>query len=71
MQNPPQSGELTRDAELVEQNRRAARLRAAEDRRHYSPEQLQEIETLYQVANTKGKRDCGSEGEPQAIAREI
>jgi TolA-binding protein len=31
-------------------------LRAAEDRRHYSTEQLQEIETLYQVANTKGKR---------------
>jgi beta-lactamase regulating signal transducer with metallopeptidase domain/TolA-binding protein len=47
---------LVRNEALVEQNRRAARLRAAEDRRNYSPEQLQEIETLYQVANTKGKR---------------
>jgi beta-lactamase regulating signal transducer with metallopeptidase domain len=51
---PPEP--LVRDDALVEQNRRTARLRATEDRRHYSPEQLQEIETLYQVANTKGKR---------------
>ena len=44
------------DARRVEKNRQAARLRAADDRQHYSAEQLQEIETLYQVANTKGKR---------------
>jgi len=56
VQNTQPSAVVAPDAGLVEQNRRAARLRAAEDRRNYSPEQLQEIETLYQVANTKGKR---------------
>jgi len=56
VQNTQQSASVAPDAALVEQNRRAARLRAAEDRRNYSPEQLQEIESLYQVANTKGKR---------------
>jgi biopolymer transport protein ExbD len=48
--------EEQRVIQMLEKNRQAARLRAAQDRQHYSPEQLQEIETLYQVANTKGKR---------------
>ena len=48
--------DAARVAQLVEKNRQAAKLRAADDRQHYSAEQLQEIETLYQVANTKGKR---------------
>ena len=42
--------------QLRAENRQNARKRAAEDRRHYQPEELREIETLYQVANTKGKR---------------
>ena len=41
---------------LLEKNRLAARRRAAEDRKRYSAPELQEIETLYQVANSKGKR---------------
>ena len=48
--------DAARVAQLVEKNRQAAKLRANEDRQSYSAEQLQEIETLYQVANTKGKR---------------
>ncbi|MDB6174042.1 MAG: hypothetical protein JWL59_3353 [Chthoniobacteraceae bacterium] len=43
-------------AEMVAKNRQAARRRAEADRQRYNPEQLKEIETLYQVANTKGKR---------------
>lgn len=43
-------------ADLVEKNRRAARMRAAQDVQYYSGDQLSEIEALYQVANTKGKR---------------
>jgi parallel beta-helix repeat protein len=43
-------------AELVQKNRQAARTRAAQDTQYYNREQLAEIETLYQVANTKGKR---------------
>jgi beta-lactamase regulating signal transducer with metallopeptidase domain len=43
-------------AQLVEKNRRAARIRADQDNQYYSREQLREIETLYQVANTRGKR---------------
>ena len=38
------------------ENRQAARVRANEDKQRYTFEQLGEIETLYQVANTKGKR---------------
>ena len=45
-----------RVATLLEKNQQAARKRGAEDRQRYSEEQLKEIETLYQVANTKGKR---------------
>jgi hypothetical protein len=44
------------NAQLIEQNRMAARTRANKDRETYTIEQLREIETLYQVANTKGKR---------------
>lgn len=58
----PETTAEARVAGLVQTNRQAARLRAADDRRNYTPEQLQEIETLYQVANTKGKRS------PEAIA---
>jgi beta-lactamase regulating signal transducer with metallopeptidase domain/nitrous oxidase accessory protein NosD len=43
--------EPARSEKLVEQNRLAARARGAEDRRHYNPEELSEIESLYQVAN--------------------
>ena len=49
-------------AALVEKNRQAARARAEEDRKRYTWEELQEIEKLYQVANTKGKRS------PEAVA---
>jgi biopolymer transport protein ExbD len=58
---PPKSNEEKKkeeDARRVEKNRQAARLRAAEDKQRYTFEQLGEIETLYQVANTKGKRDA-------------
>jgi parallel beta-helix repeat protein len=44
------------NAELVEKNRQAARVRANKDRETYPVDQLREIETLYQVANAKGKR---------------
>ncbi len=56
---PANTGEDKRKedaARLVEKNRQAARVRAAEDKQRYTFEQLGEIETLYQVANTKGKR---------------
>ncbi|MES2571005.1 MAG: M56 family metallopeptidase [Verrucomicrobiota bacterium] len=43
-------------AALLARHRQAARQRADEDRKRYSIEQLREIETLYQVANSKGKR---------------
>ena len=46
-----------RVARLLSVNRQAARTRGAEDRQTYTPEQLQEIETLYQVANNKGLHD--------------
>jgi beta-lactamase regulating signal transducer with metallopeptidase domain/nitrous oxidase accessory protein NosD len=52
----PQKAEETRVAQLVEKNRQAARRRAQEDRQRYTFEELGEIEKLYQVANTKGKR---------------
>lgn len=45
-----------RVAQMVEKHRKAARVRAADDKQHYTVEQLGEIEILYQVANTKGKR---------------
>lgn len=49
-----QDVEDVRVARLLAANRRAARTRAEQDRRFYTAEQLQEIETLYQVANHKG-----------------
>ena len=52
----PQKAEETRVAQLVEKNRQAAHRRAQEDRQRYTFEELGEIEKLYQVANTKGKR---------------
>ncbi len=52
----PKVAEQERTAKWVEKNRQAARVRAAEDKQRYTFEQLGEIETLYQVANTKGKR---------------
>lgn len=59
-----QVGEL-RDAQepakLVEQNKQAARARAAKDRETYSAEQLREIEQLYQVANRNWRS-------PEAVA---
>jgi hypothetical protein len=42
---------------LREENKAKARKRAAEDRRHYKPEELDEIETLYQTANKKWRTD--------------
>lgn len=42
---------------LREENRNNARKRAAEDQRHYKPEELEEIETLYQVANRQWRSD--------------
>ena len=50
---PTEAGRVT---QMVEKNRQAARLRAVEDQQRYTSEQLGEIEMLYQVANTKGKR---------------
>ena len=44
-------------AKLREQNKHAARKRAAEDRTVYKPEQLAEIESLYQVANKNWRTD--------------
>ena len=42
---------------LLEKNKENARKRAAEDRRHYKPEELTEIESLYQVANKNWRTD--------------
>lgn len=42
---------------LREENKANARKRAAEDRRHYQPEQIAEIESLYQVANKNWRTD--------------
>jgi hypothetical protein len=42
---------------LREENKAAARKRAAEDSRHYKPEELAEIESLYQVANKNWRSD--------------
>ena len=42
---------------LREENKTNARKRAAEDRQHYKPEELQEIESLYQVANKNWRTD--------------
>ena len=42
---------------LREDNKTNARKRAAEDRRHYKPEELAEIESLYQVANKNWRTD--------------
>ncbi len=53
--------EAQQPARLVEQNRQAARARAAKDRETYSPEQLREIERLYQVANRNWRS-------PEAVA---
>ncbi|MEO8351334.1 MAG: right-handed parallel beta-helix repeat-containing protein [Chthoniobacteraceae bacterium] len=44
-------------ARLVQRNRQAARLRAADDRQIYQPEELAEIESLYQVANRNWRTD--------------
>jgi TolA-binding protein len=42
---------------LREENKANARKRAAEDRNHYKPEELAEIESLYQVANKNWRTD--------------
>ena len=55
-----QDVEDVRVARLLAVNRHAARVRAASDRAIYTPEQLQEIETFYQVANTKGLHNAQS-----------
>jgi hypothetical protein len=52
----PAAGVIEAAPQLVEKNRQAARGRAAKDNQVYSRDQQREIESLYQVANTKGKR---------------
>ncbi|MES2439248.1 MAG: tetratricopeptide repeat protein [Verrucomicrobiota bacterium] len=42
---------------LREDNKTKARNRASEDSRHYKPEELADIETLYQVANRNWRSD--------------
>jgi TolA-binding protein len=44
-------------ASLRAENQTMARKRAAEDRQRYSPEELREIESLYQVANRQWRSD--------------
>jgi len=51
-----EKGDERKLAKLREENQQKARKRASEDQRHYKREELAEIESLYQVANTKGKR---------------
>ncbi|GAA5481412.1 tetratricopeptide repeat protein [Haloferula sargassicola] len=51
-----EAGEKARER-LREQNKMSARKRAAEDRRRYKPEELAEIESLYQIANKKWRSD--------------
>lgn len=51
------SAEEKKATELVAANKMKARARAAEDRRTYNAEQLQEIEALYQVANKNWRTD--------------
>jgi len=50
-------GESAKLERLRAENKTKARKRAAEDRRHYKPEELAEIESLYQVANKNWRTD--------------
>ncbi len=51
------AAEVERAEQLVQRNRQLARLRAADDRQIYKPEELAEIESLYQVANRNWRTD--------------
>jgi hypothetical protein len=58
-----------KSAELLAANRQKARARAAQDREHYKPEQLAEIESLYQVANKNWRTDEARESLKQLLAK--
>ena len=54
---------------LREENKLNARKRAAEDRRTYKPEELAEIESLYQVANKNWRTDEARESLKKLLAK--
>jgi beta-lactamase regulating signal transducer with metallopeptidase domain len=54
---------------LREENKQKARKRAAEDSRHYKREELQEIESLYQVANKNWRTDEARESLKKLLAK--
>lgn len=56
-------------AKLVEENKVAARKRAAEDRKTYKPDELTEIESLYQVANKNWRSDEARESLKKLLAK--
>ena len=65
-QGQPDSQKLER---LREENKQNARKRASEDRRHYKPEELAEIETLYQVANKSWRSEEAKQSLKQLLAK--
>lgn len=64
-----EKGEDKELEKISEANRVAARRRAAEDRKHYKVEELQEIESLYQVANKNWRTDEARESLKKLLAK--
>jgi beta-lactamase regulating signal transducer with metallopeptidase domain len=62
------ASEHTRERQF-EENRAAARKRASEDNAHYKPEELKEIEDLYQVANKNWRTDEARESLKKLLAK--